>query len=188
MIKCLSDEEYMILVSKLPGISPRNAAMVALMVFCGLRNGEVCNFNIGDVSLGSEIFSTIGIRNGHSKKKSIRFVPVNPTCSSYLAAWLKIRRGLPGGRSDSAPLFITEKGKGRISARDVQRICRRLSMDIFRQNVHPHALRHTFATRLLRVSNVRIVQQLLGHTSLNSTMVYTHPTADDQRLAVMNAF
>ncbi|GAJ04418.1 unnamed protein product [marine sediment metagenome] len=71
-----------------------------------------------------------------------------------------------------------------LTVRQVQRIITfagKLSMG---RNIHPHLLRHTFATRLMRNTSMAVVQQLLGHTNLSSTQIYTHPNGEDRKKAI----
>jgi len=60
----------------------------------------------------------------------------------------------------------------------------RVSLDVIKRRIHPHVLRHTFATQLAKVTNIRVVQELLGHSSLESTQIYTHPDMNEAREAV----
>ncbi len=99
--------------------------------------------------------------------------------------------------SDSKTLFILESKFGNdgyafypdspthhITPRTIQRIIKKASFQAFGREIHPHVLRHTFASRLMRTTNIRIVQQLLGHKSIQSTQIYTHPNHDDLTTAI----
>lgn len=188
MIKMLDDNQFAILEQRLDELPLRDQCIILFMLHAGLRNGEVCSLVIGDVAQGKTIFNTIGVRNGHSKKHEIRFIPLTPRLMKALEELVPIRRSHHLLFSAVAPLFITQFTNQPLRPRDIQRILYASTMKILGQTFHPHALRHTFATRLLRCSNLRIVQQLLGHTSLSSTQVYTHPSDADRRQAVDSAF
>ena len=71
-----------------------------------------------------------------------------------------------------------------ITTRQVERIILTASMKALNRPIHPHVLRHTFASRLMKRTNIRVVQQLLGHTSITSTQIYTHPDSDDLQKAI----
>ena len=114
------------------------------------------------------------------KGAKTRIVPVGKAALAALAAWLPARERL--ARPGEPALFVGARGR-RLSARDVQRRLKRqalaagLSLD-----VHPHMLRHSFASHVLQSSgDLRAVQEMLGHASIASTQVYTH--LDFQHLA-----
>ena len=80
--------------------------------------------------------------------------------------------------------FPGRSNLGHTTTRQVHRIIDRAARNSIHRPVHPHILRHTFATRIVRGSNTRVAQQLLGHKSLSSTQVYVHPNADDLATAI----
>jgi len=73
-----------------------------------------------------------------------------------------------------------------ITTRQVERIIKHAAIASIGRPANPHMLRHTFATKLMRITNVRVVQELLGHRNLSSTQIYTHPNQDDFAAAIRN--
>lgn len=87
-------------------------------------------------------------------------------------------------RNSNDFVFSSRISRSPISTRQVHRIVNFAFLKAIGKVVHPHMLRHTFATRLMRVTNSRIVQELLGHKKLTSTQIYTHPNSDDLKKAI----
>jgi integrase/recombinase XerC len=148
--------------------------MLELMYSSGLRLGELVGLDTGDVDLRERMVRVTG------KGARTRVVPIGAKAIAALEAWLQVRPP-PPDPSDEA-VFTTKQGR-RLSARAVQDRVRRLGL---RQgvpgNVHPHTLRHSFASHLLESSgDLRAVQELLGHADISTTQVYTH--LDFQHLA-----
>jgi len=152
--------------------NPRDRAILALLAFAGLRRGEVMAASVGDYSRESR---TLRVRGKGSKD---RVVPLHVVAVGALDAYLASRA--PLGQRD--PLFVSSRG--RIGKRPVinavARAGRRLGI-----RLHPHLFRHTFATELLnRRADLRVIQTLLGHESLETTEVYTHVSPARRREAV----
>lgn len=187
-MKTLSDSQYSVFLSALQGAPLRDQCIFLFMLQCGMRVGEVCALQVSDVSLSGKPFHTIGIRNGHSRIKSLRYVPLTPLLVDRLTSFLSERKSLIKTGPDIGALFVSRIGKTPLLPRDVQRLLKAFCLSALGEPFHPHSLRHTFGTRLLKVSNIRVVQQLLGHAALSSTMVYTHPSEDDRRSAIESAF
>lgn len=145
----------------------RDIAMIDLLFSTGLRVAELVSINVSDLNWDRAEIRVIGKREkervvimGHAAMTSLK---------DYLATdrrtWLK--------RPTERALFISEKG-GRISTRSVQRIFEKLST-IIGKPVTPHVFRHSFATTMLNHgADLRSVQELLGHSSLQTTQLYTH--------------
>lgn len=188
MIKALTDDQYSIFMSNLEKAHIRDQCIMLFMLHGGLRNGEVCKLHWVDVCISQEIFHTIHIVNGHSKKKSSRYITLSPKLVSSIKDYLTWYNFRYSHRDDHMPLFITQNLKIPIRQRDIQRIVASYTKLWLQDVFTPHSLRHTFATRLLRCSNIRVVQQLLGHGSLTSTEIYTHPNSEDRKNAINQAF
>ena len=156
--------------------SLRDRAMFELLYSSGLRVGELVALNVGDGRLDlsqGEVTVT-------GKGAKTRTVPVGARAREALKAWLKARATL--ARPTERALFVGSRGK-RISAAVVaarlKQWARRAGS---RERVHPHMLRHSFATHVLQSSqDLRAVQEMLGHASISTTQVYTH--LDFQALA-----
>ena len=154
----------------------RDRAMLELFYSSGLRLAELVGSNLGDISFDN---SSIKVRGKGSKE---RMLPVGSKAIEAINNWLKVREQLPKGKVEEEALFLSERGK-RISPRNVQervkRWCARLGIS---GRVHPHTLRHSFASHLLESSqDLRAVQELLGHADIATTQIYTH--LDFQHLA-----
>jgi integrase/recombinase XerC len=169
----VDDMSRLLDVQKQDALLIRDAAMLELMYSSGLRLGELTGLDTGDIDLRQRLVRVTG------KGAKTRVLPVGAKAIAALEAWLQVR---PAGTD--AALFTTRQGR-RLSARAVQDRVRRLAL---RQGVpgrvHPHTLRHSFASHLLESSgDLRAVQELLGHADISTTQVYTH--LDFQHLAAV---
>lgn len=150
-------------------LDKRNVALVSLMVRAGLRVGEVIALRSDDIQT-SERKGQVVIRQGKGLKE--RTVPLSRSARAEVAAYLAERPSFAGEW-----LFVSQTGK-RLSARDVQRLIADASVKAgIRDEVTPHVLRHTFATRALQQGNVDLatLSRLLGHENLSTTARYLHP-------------
>jgi integrase/recombinase XerC len=152
----------------------RDRAMLELFYSSGLRLAELVGLDLGDVDAADRTVRVLG------KGSKARVVPVGKQALAALHDWLAVRLEL--ARSAETALFVGRRG-ARVNPRTVQK---RVNAWAKRQgaptNVHPHMLRHSFATHVLESSrNLRAVQELLGHASLSTTQIYTH--VDFQHLA-----
>ncbi|HLO62258.1 MAG TPA: tyrosine recombinase XerC [Azonexus sp.] len=156
--------------------SARDLAMFELFYSSGLRLSEL-------VALDCEVLDAV-MNDGEirvlGKRSKLRLVPVGRKAREALAAWASLRPEL--ARSDEKALFVGVRG-ARISPRMVEsRLARRAIQLGLPSHVHPHMLRHSFASHVLQSSgDLRAVQEMLGHASIASTQVYTH--LDFQHLA-----
>lgn len=153
----------------------RDRAMFELFYSSGLRLAELASLNVSpDLDLAEREVTVTG------KRGKTRTVPLGQPAAEALAAWLGQRAMLAA--SDEAALFLGRRG-GRLSAGQIERrLARWARQQGLGQHVHPHMLRHSFASHLLQSSgDLRAVQELLGHASIRTTQIYTH--LDFQRLA-----
>lgn len=155
-------------------LSCRDRAMVELFYSSGLRLAELVSLNLADLDLRDGTAIVTG------KGDKMRIVPVGREACSALNVWLKQRA--PVATAGEAAVFIARRGV-RISHRAVQQRLHTLSVrQGTSERVHPHMLRHSFASHLLESSgDLRAVQELLGHANLSTTQIYTH--MDFQHLA-----
>jgi integrase/recombinase XerC len=146
--------------------------MAELFYSSGLRLSELASLNLDDIDARQGLVTVTG------KGRKTRTVPVGGVALDAVAAWLRVRPEL----AEEPALFISSRGK-RISVRNIQdRLKRRGRATGMHQDVHPHMLRHSFATHMLESSgDLRAVQELLGHANISTTQVYTH--LDFQHLA-----
>jgi integrase/recombinase XerC len=152
----------------------RDTAMVELFYSSGLRLAELVSVNLGDIDMNDGTLEVTG------KGAKTRRVPVGRQARDAIARWLGVRGGLAG--MEERALFVSSRG-GRIHPRTVQERLRRWAIGQgATRHVHPHLLRHSFASHLLESSgDLRAVQELLGHADISTTQVYTH--LDFQHLA-----
>jgi len=174
--KTLSVDEAVRLV-QIPADDPlavRDRALLELFYSSGLRLSELVSLNLDDLDPRTALVRVLG------KGRKERLVPVGAAALEALAAWRRERAGWV--RDGGTALFVTRRGK-RLSNRTVeQRIAHHARRQGLGRHVHPHMLRHSFATHLLESSGeLRAVQELLGHANLSTTQVYTH--LDFQHLA-----
>ena len=152
----------------------RDRAMLELTYSSGLRLAELVGLDLADLDL---VEGLVGVTGKGSKR---RIVPVGRYARAAIERWLQVRASLvPAGE---LALFVG-RGGSRLGARGVQARFRRWSLASgIGRNVHPHMLRHSFASHLLESSgDLRAVQELLGHADISTTQVYTH--LDFQHLA-----
>ncbi|MEQ8693299.1 MAG: tyrosine recombinase XerC [Pseudomonadales bacterium] len=150
----------------------RDHAMFELLYGSGLRVSELVGLDIADVDLGAGFVRVLG------KGRKTRQVPLGRLSVHALRSWLE-QHPQP---DQAAPLFVG-RGSRRISTRNVQTRLKQLAMSQLGTNsVHPHMLRHSYATHLLESSgDLRGIQELLGHSDISTTQIYTH--LDFQHLA-----
>ena len=162
----LSPEEIEILVSFSPKSTQdfRDIAIIELIYSSGLRVSEATNVKLEDFEDNRNFLRVLG------KGSKTRLVPVGQYANDAISAWLEKRNSI---RSESKYLFLNLRGK-KISTRSVQERIRKISVIQGLPPVNPHMLRHSFATHLLESSgDLRSIQELLGHSSLSTTQIYT---------------
>lgn len=155
-------------------LARRDRAIMELLYSSGLRLAELVSLDVGDLDLADATVRVTG------KGSKTRVVPVGRAARAALGEWLGERGALAD--ADEPALFVSRRG-GRLQPRSVQQRLRQWGL---RQGlaapVHPHKLRHSFASHLLESSaDLRAVQELLGHADIGTTQVYTH--LDFQHLA-----
>lgn len=169
-----------------PSTSPayiRDYLMVLLMVDAGLRVGELTKLAITDLHVNGSPVSALRVRERVAKMGLARVIPLSwrtrQCLSVYLSEW---KRGL----ADETLAAFPAPGKPHegLSPRQVQYLIADAGQQALGVHVTPHTLRHTFATRLLAVTDIRTVQELLGHRNIKSTQVYTHPSLDGMKSAI----
>lgn len=153
----------------------RDLAMMELMYSSGLRLSELQGLDIGDIDLAEGEARLLG------KGNKERIVPIGAKAIIALQQWLAVR---PQFAPQDNALFLNQRG-GRLSHRSIQLVMQKWGKKQgLESHVHPHKLRHSFATHLLEASqDLRAVQELLGHSSLSTTQIYTH--LDFQHLATI---
>lgn len=148
----------------------RDRSILELLYAAGLRVGELVGLDWEDVDLSSRMVRVLG------KGGKERLVPFGAPAAEALREWIAIWETVADrGLDPSEPIFLNNRG-GRLTARSVRRIVDRyVDKAQIAPGVHPHTLRHTFATHLLEGgADLRAIQELLGHSSLATTQRYTH--------------
>jgi integrase/recombinase XerC len=155
-------------------LAVRDKAVLELFYSSGLRLSELTELAPGDINLGDATVRVTG------KGNKTRIVPVGSRALDALRRWLD-RRGRIADANPRA-LFVNPNGK-RLTGRVIQLRMKRWAIKLgVNTNVHPHVLRHSFASHVLQSSgDLRAVQEMLGHASISTTQVYTH--LDFQHLA-----
>jgi len=174
MGRCVRDDVY--------GV--RDRAILEVLYGAGIRLGELVGLNRSSVDLSGEV---VWVRGKGGKD---RIVPLGRRAVRALKSYLNRREELlpaKAGASGEA-LFLNRYG-GRLSGRSVQKLVEKYLSDVAEAGkVSPHALRHSFATHLLDAgADLMAVKELLGHTSLSTTQIYTHVTAERLRKAYEQA-
>ena len=165
---------------KSPALQIRDRAILEVLYATGLRVSELSGLDMKDVDMERRRLRTIG--KGSKEREVVFGRPAQEALERY------INEGRPklGARRTDA-LFLNRFG-GRLTKRSVQEMVKRYSLQSTDTKVHPHMLRHTFATHLLDGgADLRIVQELLGHSSPATTQIYTHVSLAQSRKEYLKA-
>ncbi|MGH8476200.1 MAG: tyrosine recombinase XerC [Methylococcales bacterium] len=146
----------------------RDLAIWELFYSSGLRLSELADLNLEDVDLKQ---GSVLVKHGKGKKS--RVVPVGRCAVEAIRTWLESRQSFAS--TQNSALFLSQRGT-RLSGRSIEARLQNWSRKQgLRESVHPHMLRHSFASHLLQASgDLRAVQELLGHSNISTTQVYTH--------------
>ena len=145
-------------------IETRDLAIIELMYSSGLRVAEAAAVDLGDFEENMDFLRILG------KGAKTRLVPVGRFAKQALQNWILEREKI---ELTSDALFINQKG-GRITTRSIQLRLKRLALKQGLPHIYPHMLRHSFATHILESGgDLRTIQELLGHSSLSTTQIYT---------------
>ncbi|MFP5225314.1 MAG: tyrosine recombinase [Actinomycetota bacterium] len=157
----------------------RDRAVLELLYAGGLRVAELCGLDLDDLDLDARLIRVLG------KGNKERIVPIGQPCVEALRDYIRdARPEMLTSVSPSAALFVNARGR-RLGSRDAYRLVQKAARAVDPSlAVHPHMLRHTFATHLLEGdADLRTVQELLGHQDLRTTQVYTHVSTERLRRA-----
>ena len=143
--------------------------MLELLYATGMRVSELSGLKAADVNLADGWVRVLG------KGSKERLIPIHDRAKAALTRYLRVREARFGGRAAGAEVFLNRLGR-RLSRvqlwRDLQSLARAAGLS---RKIHPHMMRHSFATHLLEGgADLRSVQEMLGHSSLLTTQVYTH--------------
>jgi integrase/recombinase XerC len=153
----------------------RDLAVLEVLYGAGLRVSECCGLRLADCDLDRGLVTVVG------KGSKVRRVPIGAPAVDALTAWVQRGRAIfETTESPSDVVFLNRRGRA-LTPRDARRVLERHPLPDGRA-VHPHALRHAYATHLLEGgADLRAVQELLGHADLATTQIYTHVTRDRLR-------
>lgn len=167
----LKPHDVAAILDRIPAATPleqRDRALFEIAYACGLRAEELVDLDVGSVDFDAEQLRVEG------KGSKTRFVPAGEPALKAVATYLERARPALQAAEESPALFLSKSGR-RLSTSDVRRRLRVWARHAATQTgVHPHALRHSFATHLLEGgADLRAIQELLGHASISTTQVYT---------------
>ncbi len=158
--------------------SPRDSMLLKCLYFLGLRNSELRSMQIADIDA---INRTVKVVQGKGKKD--RYVPIPGEFADEMKIFIANRKGL---------LFEGRGAEGELSDRHLRRIVKqyaRLANVRKYEEIHPHTLRHSYATHLQNSGvPLNVIQNMLGHSRLETTTIYTHMGIDRAREFIDNAF
>lgn len=148
--------------------SCRNKAIIHLLFSSGLRVSELVNIQLNSIDIENRFIISTG------KGNKTRIVPFSENSKNVILSYMENER-VKIAKNDCNYLFVNKYGN-KLTTRAIENIVSALSVELFgNQKLHPHLFRHTYATNLLNNgADLRIVQELLGHSSLSTTQIYTH--------------
>jgi len=161
----------------------RDLLITLLMLDAGLRVGEVVQLKVHDLFFGDHPVQTLIVRSAIAKRGVERSIPMSERLQIAIQSMYHQHYFWRTAKcTDYA--FCRKQFDKHLSIRCVQLMMSSAGWLSIGRKIHPHILRHTFATRLMQKTNIRVVQQLLGHASLSSTQIYTHPNSTDLNDAI----
>ena len=169
----LTEEEVLKLldIKLTDNFSYRNKAMLELMYASGLRVSELVNLKLQDIDLNQDIIRTFG------KGSKERVIPIGDYAKEYLEKYIYEYRGSMLKKEASEYLFLNNHGK-KMTRQGFFKIIKKITQEKgINKDLSPHTLRHSFASHLLKHgADLRTIQELLGHSDISTTQIYTHIT------------
>lgn len=184
MVEVLNKDEQAQILFKALKSSPRNYAILMTMLQTGVRVGELVGLVFDDILIGGHFKNALTVRAEISKSGREREIPMSKRLRDVLQDYISWYQNRKSQVKPEDPLFQQTNRTQSLSPRQVERIVAKLSKEAIGRKIHPHLLRHTFATNMMRVADIRIVQEILGHTNIASTQIYTHPNSCDLKEAI----
>jgi integrase/recombinase XerD len=168
----LNPEQVRLLIESVTAADPlglRDRAMLELLYSSGLRVSELCSARLEEIDLEAGFIRVTG------KGKKTRLVPVGAPARDAIARYLQSERPKLVRKKTGAEIFLSIRGKKLTSARIYQLITAYAARAGIGVHAYPHLLRHSFATHLLAGgADLRVIQELLGHSDISTTQIYTH--------------
>ncbi len=157
-----------------PPFGLRNRAILEVLYGCGLRASEICGLNESNINLDEGFLRIFG------KGSKERIAPIAGAAARYLQRYCEEARDDLAARAhhrkaeDASAVFLNGRG-GRISRQSVHHIVADAGQRFGIEDLHPHTLRHCFATHMLEGgADLRVIQEILGHSDISTTQIYTH--------------
>jgi len=152
----------------------RDKAMLEIAYSCGLRVSELINLKISDLFFKEEVIRVIG------KGSKQRLVPIGKSAVYWVTEYLKFSRPILENKIKSANIVFLNKRGTKLSRMGIWKILYKYAKEAgITKDVHPHVLRHSFATHLIEGgADLRAVQEMLGHSDISTTQIYTHIDRD----------
>ena len=185
----LNEDEVELVMNQIEPNNPtnaRNRAILEVLYACGMRVGELCGLNFGNLNLEENEITVFG------KGAKERIVLISQRAKDYLNKYIDEFRSQYAIQNENitedTPVFINLSG-GRLTTRSVDKLFIGLADKLqLGKKLSPHVFRHSFATKLLeKGADLRVVQELLGHASISNTQIYTHVSTERLKQAYSNA-
>ena len=169
----LTIEQVSTLLSYIDGADPtslRNRAMLEVLYGCGLRVSECAGLDLADCALNEGYLRVVG------KGDKERIAPISGYALAALVDYLELgREAFVKPHKGMCPAVFLNMRGGRLSRQSIHKIVAKAGQGIGVENLHPHTLRHSFATHMLAGgADLRVIQEILGHSDISTTQIYTH--------------
>jgi integrase/recombinase XerC len=161
----------------------RNYLIGCLLLEAGLRVGEVVALELSHLYFNGKPVQTLVLTGDMTKNKIERTVPISSRLKAALQSHWEYHPWLNCIESNTSVWQLARNPKP-ITTRQTRRIIHKAAIRSIGRPVHPHMLRHTFATKLMRVTDMKTVSELLGHSNMTSTQIYCHSNEDDKKKAI----
>ncbi|MDA3926433.1 MAG: tyrosine recombinase [Kiritimatiellae bacterium] len=171
--QALSEKDIEFLLSSVDGKSPhelRDRSILELFYACGLRVSELATLKVNDIKVDERLVKCMG-KGGKS-----RIVPLGSRAHEALLQYLDFgRERFAKGNTSQQGLYLTQQGRAFTRQGIFKMLAKRAQTALQKDHVHPHMLRHSFATHLLsNGAPIRVIQEMLGHADIATTQIYTH--------------
>lgn len=187
-IRIINDDDVMKIFHYTKKSLPMHRAIMALGLLAGLRRREIIGLEWRDIIHNSRVQDTLTVRPEVSKNRHRRYVDIPQPLIDILSKLRTTMQILHVPVTPDTPVIVTPNFRAPYTGRACVRVVRNITLAATGTAYTCHELRHTYATRLLKCSNLRIVQQQLGHRNIQTTQIYTHPDRTERLDALRRAF
>lgn len=161
----------------------RNHLMAVIMVDTGLRVGELVQLLLADIWFKDHPVTSLVVRKKIAKNNTERIIPLTDRLTDAIVNyWYTVFSDYDS--TEPRHLFWDPVSNRPLGIRQVQRVITNAGKCCLNRDISPHTLRHSFATRMMNVTNLRVVQELMGHKNVQTTQIYTHVNTEDLEAAV----